>query len=336
MPGEKCRAPIWIVTGLGGGRTLYIVVFPRKRKMLERKNKIKNIKSPTQLPNNETMRGAWQRRNKSWWEVNPMRYDWRQRIPFEPNTPAYFKEIDRRFFESVHHYMPWQRQPFDNLIDFESLKNKDVLEIGVGQGSHAELIAPSCKSYTGIDLTERASSTTDRRLRLAGISSRILCMDAENMGLRNESFDFIWSWGVIHHSANTLNVLKEMHRVLKPGGVAVVMVYHRTLLNYYIFNGIIRGILRGDLSNGGLHGVNQAATDGAIARFYRPHEWAQLCLDLFSICNTSIFGQKSEILPVPSGRLKDLFVKMLPDFITRFFTNDLKMGSLLVVTMKRI
>lgn len=338
MPGETSRAsPARTATGPAVGHTLYIGLFLRERIVLEHKNKIKNIKSPTQLPSNDTMGEGWQRLNKSWWEANPMRYDWRQKIPFEPNTLAYFKEIDRRFFESVRHFMPWRIRPFDNLIDFENLKNKDVLEIGVGQGSHATLMAPCCKSYTGIDLTEHASSTTGKRLRLTGTTGRILCMDAENMAFRNETFDYIWSWGVIHHSANTLKVLREMHRVLRPGGVAIVMVYHRPFWKYYIFDGVIRGILTGNLfRNGGPHGVNQAAADGAIARFYRPHEWRQLCLNLFRICKTSIFGQKSEMLPLTSGHLKDLLIKLLPDFITKFFTNYLQMGSLLVITMKRI
>jgi ubiquinone/menaquinone biosynthesis C-methylase UbiE len=52
-------------------------------------------------------------------------------------------------------------------------------------------------------------------------------LDAEQLALAEGSFVVFWSWGVIHHSANTRRILDEMHRVLRPGGSAVVMVYHR-------------------------------------------------------------------------------------------------------------
>jgi len=44
----------------------------------------------------------------------------------------------------------------------------------------------------------------------------------------------VWSWGVIHHSANPANVLKEIQRVLRPGGRAITMVYYRGWWNYFV------------------------------------------------------------------------------------------------------
>ena len=121
-------------------------------------NKVKDFSSPTQLPENEDQAMRWQQANKRWWENSPMRYDWRDQIVFEKGSKEYFDEIDRRFFSTVREYMPWQDRPFDNLLDFADLKSKDVLEIGVGHGSHAQLIATHCHSFTGIDLTGNSNS----------------------------------------------------------------------------------------------------------------------------------------------------------------------------------
>ena len=63
------------------------------------------------------------------------------------------------------------------MLDFESLKSEDVLEIGVGQGSHAALIAASAKSFTGIDLTETVASMTRTRFEQFGIPGAIIQMN---------------------------------------------------------------------------------------------------------------------------------------------------------------
>lgn len=298
--------------------------------------KVKGLKSPTQLPENESSGREWQELNRAWWERAPMRYDWTEAIQAEWGSAAYFEEIDRRFFQSVHQYLPWHKRPFDNLIDFTGLKDQDVLEIGVGCGSHAQLIAPFCKSFTGIDLTENARRETTKRLESFGIPGRIVCMDAEKMSFPDVSFDFIWSWGVLHHSANPFKILREMHRVLRPDGQVTVMVYHRSFWKYYVMDGFIRGILSGELfRKGSFLRVNQAATDGALARYYRPEEWRRLCTGLFDVESSFVTGQKSDLILLPRGPLKRSVEAFLPDGLTRFFTNRLRFGSFLIVKMRR-
>ena len=131
-----------------------------------------------------------------------MRYDWGNKIPAKEFTREFYEEIDRRHFADAAHYSPPRQKPFDELIPFNALPECDVLEIGVGNGSHAQLIAPHSRSYTGIDLTQYAVESTSRRLQIFGINGRIMQMDAERMQFPDASFDFIWTWGVIHHSSN--------------------------------------------------------------------------------------------------------------------------------------
>lgn len=299
--------------------------------------KVEDFQNPTQLPDSTEQHDKWQDANKSWWENAPMRYDWREEIAAEPGEAAYFEEIDRRFFSAVRSYMPWRERPFDNLIDFASLKDKEVLEIGVGHGSHAQLIAPAAKNYVGIDLTERAAAMTAKRLEQAGVPAEIRQMDAENMDFPDNSFDYIWTWGVIHHSANTLAILKEMQRVLRPGGQAVVMVYRRSWWKYYVMDGLFKGVLAGELfrKGGSLVGVNQAQTDGAIARYYTSAEWRTLCSDVLPVSRIQVFGQKLDIIPLPGGKAKNLVATWTPDVLARLLTNQLRFGSFLVSTHRK-
>lgn len=300
-------------------------------------NKAEGFENPTMLPRDDAERAAWQKANQAWWESTPMRYDWREAVELEPNSKEFYMEIDRRFLGSVKAFMPWRSRPFEQVIPYGQLPAMDVLEIGVGQGTHAQLIAPDCKSYTGIDLTVAASEATSRRLQLFGIEGAIHRMDAEEMNFPDASFDYIWSWGVIHHSADTSRILQNMHRVLRPGGRATVMVYHRNWWNFLVVAGLLKGILQGqfrELAN--LHRVAQGATDGAIARYYTPDDWRALTAGRFEVEQFRFYGVKSEVIPLPPGGLKRAVEKIVPDGITRFGTNTLKMGTFLVADMRRV
>jgi ubiquinone/menaquinone biosynthesis C-methylase UbiE len=300
-------------------------------------NKAAGFDSPTQLPRDEEQHSAWQAANFKWWQSSPMRYDWRDGIACQPGTKVYFEEIDRRFFKSAHAYMPWRDRPFEKLIPFEELRCKDVLEIGVGQGSHAQLIAPFTKSFTGIDLTDFAVDMTAKRLEIFGIAAAIRQTDAEQMDFPDSSFDYVWSWGVIHHSADTRRALREIHRVLRSDGSCTVMVYHRSWWNYYVLYGFLKGILQGKLRDeSSIHHVSQTATDGAIARYYTPGEWRAMVEEYFSVEWIQIFGLKAEVIPLPHGRIKRFLERIIPDGLTRLFTNRLRMGSFLVAHMRKI
>jgi hypothetical protein len=97
-------------------------------------SKAAEFNRPTQRPRDDAQRRQWQSANKTWWEAAPMRYDWRDEITAPPGTESYFREIDHRFLSSAKKYMPWQNVPFDEVISFDRLGDKDVLEIGWVRG----------------------------------------------------------------------------------------------------------------------------------------------------------------------------------------------------------
>ncbi|MFZ2005987.1 MAG: class I SAM-dependent methyltransferase [Stellaceae bacterium] len=291
--------------------------------------------SPTRLPRDQDERRRWQSANRAWWERTPMRYDWREKLTPTPGSIDYFEEIDRRFLTSARGFMPERTRPFDAVIPFDALADRDVLEIGVGQGTHAQLLAPRCKSYAGIDMTTAATAMTSRRLHLFRLPGAVLRMDAEALAFCDESFDYVWSWGVVHHTADTARALAEIRRVLRPGGECTLMVYYRSWWSYYLF-GLLRWLfLRRDGEKNSVHAAIQDGTDGTIARFYTPADWRTLAGELFAIGNFAVYGQKSDVVPLPAGWLKDRLIAVLPDPLARFLTGTMRMGSFLVIQMQK-
>jgi hypothetical protein len=124
-----------------------------------------------------------------------------------------------------------------------------------------------------------------------------------------------------------------MRRVLRPGGEALVMVYHRTFWEYYV-QGAMLAILSGQIFKpAALHASIQRRTDGAIARYYRRSEWEQLVSDLFVVKDVRVYGKKTELVPLPAGKLKDSLVCMVPNSFSRFLTNKCRWGSFLVTRL---
>lgn len=290
------------------------------------KNKIIDSKNFTNLESQEI--------NKTWWQNNPMIYDFSSHLKNKKNSKNFFEEIDERFFKASSKFLNDKKIPFDTLINYEELKNKNVLEIGMGAGTHASLLAKSCLSYTGIDLTENSIAFCNKRFRIFNLKGNLLLMDAEKTNFENNSFEFIWTWGVIHHSSNTNKILDEIHRVLKPNGKAGIMVYHRSFLYYYVIN-FIKSLFNGNfLKYFSIHKINQAHTDGGIARFYSRNEWHKT-LNKFKIIDSKIFGQHTDLIPLPRGRLKNFLSILIPNFVMRFINTNLKQGYMIYTLIKK-
>ena len=108
---------------------------------------------------------------------------------------------------------------------------KSVLEIGVGMGAdHVEWARSGPARLVGVDLTPRALEWTAQRLSTFDLQSQLLVTDAERLPLADDSFDIVYSWGVLHHTPDTAQAFAEAHRVLRPGGTLRAMIYHRPSL----------------------------------------------------------------------------------------------------------
>jgi ubiquinone/menaquinone biosynthesis C-methylase UbiE len=118
---------------------------------------------------------------------------------------------------------------------FPEGRGRDVLEIGVGMGAdHLEWAKSGPRSLTGIDLTDRAVEFTRSRLAFYGFDSNVQVGDGEALPFADDSFDLVFSYGVLHHTPDTARAIREVHRVLRPGGTCRVMIYHKHCIVGYI------------------------------------------------------------------------------------------------------
>jgi len=133
------------------------------------------------------------------------------------------------------------------------LQNADVLEIGSGNGAHSALFALLHGArMTSVDITPSRVMATSKKLDLLAPEGGHLCLqaDAETLPFSSDTFDVVYSNGVLHHTTDTGKAIGEVYRVLKPGGVAVIMLYAKHSFQYWINLVIGHGILRGQLFRG--------------------------------------------------------------------------------------
>ena len=171
----------------------------------------------------------------------------RQQWGQDPCGAVYERELElgtREFFDSVerHRYQEYAAW-MPRLMEFEKFRGARLLEIGCGMGTDLLQFARGGARCIGIDLTPRSVEITRYRFRLYGAVGNFMISDGERLPFRTESFDVVYSNGVLHHTPDTAGAIREVHRVLRPGGTAKVMLYHRNSLNYWVEIVLRRGLL---------------------------------------------------------------------------------------------
>jgi SAM-dependent methyltransferase len=248
---------------------------------------------------------------RRWWTENPMTYDWHGEIPYEQGSPEHLAEVERRFLAEAWFAQRPGAAPFSGLIPFDELRDKDVLEIGCGTGVHARLLAAAGARVTAVDLTPTAVELTRRRLELAKLDADVREADAESLPFADGSFDFVWSWGVIHHSESTDRVIAEIARVLRPRGRLALMVYHRSSITFWLNYVLYRGVLRGGLRRESPDELANRWSDGVIARHYTRRGLAAALAPRFEGVETRVMGQIGEAIPLPA-RLRGPVARAVP------------------------
>ncbi len=133
----------------------------------------------------------------------------------------------KEFFDQVEQFR-FATQPFMyELAEFKQHNGEKVLEIGCGLGTDLIQFARNGADTTGIDLTPQSIELLKKRFLLEQLHVNAQVADAENLPFENESFDLVYSFGVLHHTPNTQKAIDEAYRVLKPNGKIIVMLYHK-------------------------------------------------------------------------------------------------------------
>ncbi|HEX3086384.1 MAG TPA: class I SAM-dependent methyltransferase [Pyrinomonadaceae bacterium] len=146
----------------------------------------------------------------------------------------------REFFERVEEHRYQKEWHIPSAANFAATRGLKVLEIGCGLGTDGAQFALAGADYTGIDLTEAAIDLARRRFALSGLKGDFRVSDAEKLDFADESFDLVYSHGVLHHTPDIEAALGEVYRVLRPGGRAVIMLYHRGSYNYRVGIRVLR------------------------------------------------------------------------------------------------
>ena len=154
---------------------------------------------------------------------------------------------DLTFYRQVRESR-YRLEPYiPEFAGFEDQAGKKILEIGVGAGVDFSNWVDAGAVATGVDLTDAGLEHTRNQLRLVNAPPdqyELMRGDAENLPFDDESFELVYSWGVLHHTPDTPRAFAEAFRVLRPGGVIKAMVYHTPSWTGWMM-WAIHGLLKG-------------------------------------------------------------------------------------------
>ena len=135
-------------------------------------------------------------------------------------SDEYFAEIEERRYATHYHLA----ELFASLAG----SSGKLLEVGCGIGVDSIQLAKAGFDVTAVDLTENALAVAREYAQHAGVYDRLPARaNAESLDFPDATFDVVYSFGVLHHTPDIEQAVSEVHRVLKPGGKALIMLYAR-------------------------------------------------------------------------------------------------------------
>ena len=141
-----------------------------------------------------------------------------------PEERDYYLEIERERYT--------YQDPIPEILGWINWPCKNVLEIGTGVGTDARQIINRGATYTGINIDQGSVDATKKALKAFGASGTIKQCSATSLAFDDASVDVFYSFGVLHHIPDVNLAVKEIHRVLKPQGELLIMLYNKTSINY--------------------------------------------------------------------------------------------------------
>ena len=160
-------------------------------------------------------------------QISEIQQYWNERIHdlkmtrHEVGSAAFFEDLDQYRFDKLH-YLP-------RIVNFDSYRGKQLLEVGCGIGTDLVRFARGGAKVTGVDLSETAIGLARRNFELAGLQANadLGVANGEALPFPADAFDVVYAHGVVQYTADSAQLVKECHRVLRRGGDAIFMVYNR-------------------------------------------------------------------------------------------------------------
>jgi SAM-dependent methyltransferase len=152
---------------------------------------------------------------------------------FEDDYERFFTSYDAWRYRQEHHILA--------CLDRTDWQGRKVLEIGLGQGAESEQLIRRGASWSGLDLTQESVDRVGARLSVRQLPYDDLRRgSALSIPWSDQTFDIVFSHGVLHHIPDIHRAQSEIRRVLKPGGTLVAMLYARGSLNYQVSIRLVR------------------------------------------------------------------------------------------------
>ncbi len=157
---------------------------------------------------------------RAYWDRRPCNVS---HSPQPVGTRKYFDEVEKRkYFVEPH---------IPRFAEFEHWRDKKVLEIGCGIGTDTISFARAGARVTAVELSEQSLEIARRRAEVYGFSDRIRFWhgDAEDLSrfLPIDTYDLVYSFGVIHHTPHPDQVVRQIHHYVQPGSIVKIMIYYR-------------------------------------------------------------------------------------------------------------
>ena len=156
--------------------------------------------------------------------MNEIKEYWEKATPMNFSAEKWSYRKKQGFRYELQDYMR-------STFRFYQWKNRKVLEVGCGSGLDAIEFANNGAIVTAVDITDNAIQQTMQNSIEAGINITVMpTLQSQFLPFPNDSFDCVYSFGVLHHIPDVEVMLEEIHRVLKPGGTFMGMVYNKDSL----------------------------------------------------------------------------------------------------------
>jgi len=239
---------------------------------------------------------------------------------------------DQNDFDA-HARARYELEPYiHDFAGFAHSSGKRVLEIGVGMGAdYLEWLKAGAQA-SGVDLSRASVERAEQRARDAGYEPDLRVSDAENLPFPDGTFDIVYSYGVMHHSPNTAQCIREAHRVLKPGGQLRIMVYHHPSLT-----GLMLWLRYGLGRGRSLRQTVYERLESPGTKSYTRDEAISLLEGFEDIELRQVFSPGDLLLNAPSARFQGRFYRLIwalyPRAIVRMVGR--KMGLFLLISARK-